>query len=138
MKDDLALGVKENKRSRVYMTFFLGRRFLLALTLVGFSKIYFQLPLFQAANIGYALYLIFCKPFKQSIYNFVALVNEATMIMCTFLMFTFIEGEQNPIIGWVIVTLFLINLLGFVFLLGTIYEGYWVWKYFKGSNEVEP
>lgn len=136
LKQNMSLGLKKNKMSKLYTTMFLARRALLALTLIFFTNSILQLILYMWANLGYMVYLCVYRPFKHKIHNVIAIINEFVLLLVGALMFAYLDDNEPADAIWIfIIVLFIVNLIVCWYITGSIYEGYQVYKTIKSKRE---
>lgn len=129
LKLTLTSSVKNTKYGSIYNTVFMSRRVLVAFVLVTFTAKEAQLVLYLFINILYTVYLCLVKPFNHMIHNIVAIINEAILLLCGFMMFAFFaDGSQNTDVSTAIIVFFIIEIIVVLVLSGISYELYMVWK----------
>jgi len=105
-------GLKPNKLAVLYNTFFLLRRFVLAMLILFSTDKAVQLVLYIIMNIAFTAYMAAVRPFAYKVQNFMSVFNEAILIICCFLMFAFFkEGSSANGAGVVMIILFTINII---------------------------
>jgi len=80
----------ENKGALLYHSVFVIRRYLFALTCVYLTDYpHFQIQLFAMYSIFYLWYLIAVRPFRAEFMNYIEIMNETVILLCSSSLFVF-------------------------------------------------
>jgi len=141
-----------NRFARYFYSFFLARRFIVALALVFLGHWPGgQIAIMDLCSLLNMVYLGMAKPFKEGLSNALEVFNESSVFIVGVSMMTFSDSQMDPIvrydIGWIVISIVILNsviTMGYSFynsikqLITLIRRTWRQWRAKKDSVKKEP